>query len=369
MEPYIKRLPKLVKITVDVLKDIKYLKKAVNVKQSQNIPAINKVISNIKYIEKLPKLTKITGNILNDVKRLEEEVNEMQSTNIASNSKMLGNGQVDINRINEISDDIDDLYLNINELDGFLKKKSGGIDYLEKVFDNTLQIIELFKNKMYSEIKYKIKELRNAALLALNIFKKTKQLGKDKEDLLQELINASIFEGKDLLNDNIESLRTIFLYLPEEELMEAIKEIKESELSDTDDNNNADSDQNEYEDAEEHIVQRLSDTDDNNNVDSDQNEYEDAEEHIVQSDVDRESLRDQESNVSEGEEIKSMEDESSMYRDIDTENENNSLTDQKSDISVDEESMVTEEDVKTETEKELLDTENYDKDLVENSDS
>ena len=27
MEPYIKRLPKLVKITVDVLKDIKYLKK------------------------------------------------------------------------------------------------------------------------------------------------------------------------------------------------------------------------------------------------------------------------------------------------------------------------------------------------------
>ena len=117
---------------------------------------------------------------------------------------MEGSGKEYKNKINELSDDIDDLFLKIMELEDYLEKKAGGIENMENAFDNTLQMIQLFNNNMYSDIKYKIKELRNAAKLTLKILKRTNWLGKDKEDLLHKLANASIFEGKDLLKNNIE---------------------------------------------------------------------------------------------------------------------------------------------------------------------
>ena len=77
LRPYTKRLPKLFKITGVVLNDIKYLKKAVSMRQKQNISSVNRIISKMKYIERLPKLFKITGDVLNDVKDLEEDVSEI----------------------------------------------------------------------------------------------------------------------------------------------------------------------------------------------------------------------------------------------------------------------------------------------------
>ena len=59
------------------------------------------------------------------------------------------------------------------ELDKYLEKKAGGIEYMEKAFDNTLQMIHLFKNDMYNDIKYKIRELRNAAIIPLKLLERT----------------------------------------------------------------------------------------------------------------------------------------------------------------------------------------------------
>ena len=95
MSSYIERLPKLFRITGDVLNDIKYLKKAVNVKQIQNIPSVNGVLSMKKYIERLPKLFKITGNVVNDVKDLEKDLSEKQNPDYSLYSQMEGSGKQD----------------------------------------------------------------------------------------------------------------------------------------------------------------------------------------------------------------------------------------------------------------------------------
>ena len=84
---------------------------------------------------------------------------------------------------------------------------------------------------MYRDIKFKINKLRNAALLTLKILKKSNELGKDNKKLLQKLSNASIFEAKGLLKNKIESLKSIFVLLPEEEeLVQTVNIIKDSEL-------------------------------------------------------------------------------------------------------------------------------------------
>ena len=192
----------------------------------------------------------------------------------------------------------------------------------------------MFKNKMYNEIKYKIKELRNAALLALEFMKRAKQLGKDDENLLQRLVTASIFEGKELLTNNAESLHAIFSTIPnEEELMQVIKEIKGSEDSDNDDITDEDGD--------------ISENEENN-------------EHSVQIADEKESVSDKDSTMSENEE---MMEEPAILNDIDsTIDEKESLTDHKSNISEDDESIDMEEEVKTENEQ---DVDSPNKDLPE----
>ena len=352
LRPYIKRLPKLFKITGVVLNDIKYLKKAVSMRQKQNISSVNRIISKMKYIERLPKLFKITGDILNDVKDLEEDVSEIQSENNASHSEMSGSGKENKNKINELSDDIDRLFIKIAELEGTIEKYPTDTEYIEKVIDNTLQIIELFKNNMYSDIKYKIKELRNAALFALKTLKRAKALGNDDEKLLHSLVNASIFDGKELLEKNVKSLDTIFSNLPsEEEFMQVVKELKSSINND-----------NDVHFSKDFVI--------NTDEESGQSGNEEDEEHDAQSADERESLRDQESNVSEDEEIVEMEEEPVIYKDVDKNNdEKESLTDQKSDMSEDEEAIDMDDEVTTEAEEELVNTESSDKELVDVSGS
>ena len=306
----------------------------------------------MKYIERLPKLFKITGDVLNDVKDLEEDVSEIQSENNASHSEMSGSGKENKNKINELSDDIDRLFIKIAELEGTIEKYPSDTEYMEKVIDNTLQIIELFKNNMYSDIKYKIKELRNAALFALKTLKRAKALGNDDEKLLHSLVNASIFDGKELLEKNVKSLDTIFSNLPsEEEFMQVVKELKSSKNND-----------NDVHFSKDFVI--------NTDEESGQSGNEEDEEHDAQSADERESLRDQESNVSEDEEIVEMEEEPVIYKDVDKNNdEKESLTDQKSDMSEDEEAIDIADEVATETEEELVNTESSDKELVDVSGS
>ena len=248
------------------MNDINYLKKTASVTQEQYIPSDKKLDYMMKYIERLPKLFRITGSVMNDVKDLQKDVSMLQTQDFSSSSQMAGSGQENSKKIIELTDDVDDLFLNINELESLIQKKSGGIEYLEKVFDNTLQISELFKNKMYSELKYKIKELRNAAMLALNFLKRARQLGKDDENLLHKLVNSSIFEGKDLLNNNMESLHAIFSNLPDEEdLIQTIKEIKDFESRGYDDSTDEVDDENGNEEHEANNAQSNDDKKSNMN--------------------------------------------------------------------------------------------------------
>ena len=88
--------------------------------------SINKSLTN--YTKRLPKLVRIVGDILEDVKELKEavrdnrssveEVKGMEKQNFDLNSDMIGHGKKDENRLNEIGDDIDRLFLLVTELEG-----------------------------------------------------------------------------------------------------------------------------------------------------------------------------------------------------------------------------------------------------------
>ena len=298
--PYIERLPKLFRITTDLLNDIKYLKKVV--KQKQNIPSFNRIISKMKYIERLPKLFKITGNVLNDVKDLEKDVNEIQSENIASNVKMSGSGIENKNKINELNNDINHLFIKIMELEDSVENKSIGFEYLEKIFDNTLLIVELFRNNMYSDIKYKIKELRNAALLTLKILNGTKLLDKDNEKLLHSLVNGSIFDGKELLEKNIKSLDTIFSYLPsEEDFIEVVKELKGSKNIDDDVENNNSSEDFVANTSKDYDPSECSESEKEDNESEEVDEEELKEEIVLNSDIEEEMMDTDKKSIEESE--------------------------------------------------------------------
>ena len=131
----------------------------------------------------------------------EEEIKDIEKQNSSLNGEMIGRGNKENNRLNELSDDIDRLFLMMMEFEGdkIREMNNYSIENMEKAFDNTLEMIDLFQNNMYRDIKYKIKKLRNAALLTLKMLKKSNELGRDNKELLQKLSNASIFEAKDLL--------------------------------------------------------------------------------------------------------------------------------------------------------------------------
>ena len=263
--------------------------------------SINKSLTN--YTKRLPKLVRIVGDILEDVKELKEavsdnrssveEVKDMEKQNFDLNSDMIGHGKKDENRLNEIGDDIDHLFLLVTELEGSKIRKMSdyGIESMEKAFDNTLEMIELFQKNMYRDIKFKINKLRNAALVTLKILKKSNELGKDNKKLLQKLSNASIFEAKDLLKNNIESLKSIFALLPEEEeLVQTVNIIKDSELGDKNESSSSSSEndisENEVEEQEsdkEIKESEYGNKDENDSSENDSSENENEEQESVKS--------------------------------------------------------------------------------------
>ena len=269
---FTRRLPKLFRIVGDILEDVKELKEAVSDNIMHSIsPISNLSISPVSSISHFP----VSGV---------EEIKDTEKQNSSLNDEMIGHGNKENNKLNELSDDIDRLFLMMMELEGdkIREMNDYNIESMEKAFDNTLEMIELFQNNMYRDIKYKIKKLRNAALLTLKMLKKSNELGRDNKELLQKLSNASIFEAKDLLKNNIESLKSIFTLLPdEEELEQAAKEIKDSELSekyesDSSENENSENGNEEQETDEEMKDVKYSDKDENETTET-ESEYEERE--------------------------------------------------------------------------------------------
>ena len=188
------------------------------------------------------------------------------------------------------------------ELEESIENKSSGFEYLEKIFDNTLLIVELFRNNMYSDIKYKIKELRNAALLTLKILNGTKQLDKDNEKLLHSLVNGSIFDGKELLEKNIKSLDTIFSYLPsEEDFIEVVKELKGSKNIDDDVENNNSSEDFVANTSKDYDPSECSESEKEDNESEEVDEEELKEEIVLNSDIEEEMMDTDKKSIEESE--------------------------------------------------------------------
>lgn len=269
---YTKRLPKLFRIVGDILDDVKELKQAASDNIINSISPLSSLsISPVSSVSLLP---------VSD----EEEIKDIEKQNSSLNGEMIGLGNKENNRLNELSDDIDRLFLMMMELEGDKIKEMNNysIESMEKAFDNTLEMIDLFQNNMYRDIKYKIKKLRNAALLTLKMLKKSNELGRDNKELLQKLSNASIFEAKDLLKNNIESLKSIFALLPdEEELEQAAKEIKDSEIKEKDESSSSENENSENENEEHESDEEMKDVDfintDENETTETENEYEERE--------------------------------------------------------------------------------------------
>ena len=76
----------------------------------------------------------------------EEEIKDIEKQNSSLNNEMIGHGNKENNRLNELSDDIDRLFLMMMELEGDKIKKMNNysIQSMEKAFDNTLEMIDLF---------------------------------------------------------------------------------------------------------------------------------------------------------------------------------------------------------------------------------
>ena len=272
LSKYTKRLPKLFRIVVYILENLRELKKDVSDNIMQSIsPTSNLSISSASSISPF----QVSG---------EEEIKDIEKQNSSLNNEMIGHGNKENNRLNELSDDIDRLFLMMMDFEGdkIREMNNYSIENMEKAFDNTLEMIDLFQNNMYRDIKYKIKKLRNAALLTLKMLKKSNELGRDNKELLEKLSNASIFEAKDLLKNNIESLKSIFALLPnEEELEQAAKEIKDSEINDKDESSSSENENSENENEEHESDEEMKDVDfsdkDENETTETENEYEERE--------------------------------------------------------------------------------------------
>ena len=107
-----------------------------------------------------------------------------------------------------------------------LPNKTMYIENMEKVYEDCLLVKQLFEKDNYDVIQFKIKELSNAAFMVSNGILE-RELTTEEQELMVELSNTSLFEAKDLLNENYTVLKTIFIDLPPyEDVRNIVKEIK-----------------------------------------------------------------------------------------------------------------------------------------------
>ena len=161
-------------------------------------------------------------------RKLEEEKRETEEYPNTFRSDMRGRGKVNGRKLNDLEEDNRTLFEEIEEIKTFLyqmKPKPGGIEYMEKVFNNSLEIRNLFKDNKYDVIKFKIEKLRNAALAAS---KGLADVTEEERELLDDLSNASIFEARNLLEQHYTTLKSIFTtLLPYEIVKDVVTEVKE----------------------------------------------------------------------------------------------------------------------------------------------
>ena len=96
---------------------------------------------------------------------------------------------------------------------------------MEKYFYNSLELRNLFRENKYDVIKFKIAELRKAAFITS---KGLTDLTEEQRELLNDLSNASIFDARNLLEQNYATLKSIFTAWPPYEIVkDIVTEVKE----------------------------------------------------------------------------------------------------------------------------------------------
>ena len=164
----------------------------------------------LNYVVRLPKLFRILKHILGDIKGLEEDVEDLENDKERLKTlNQTGSGQD--KKIKEVNEAVKKLFGDVIKIKEFLKDKSGNIESIEKLLQDTNEIANLFRCGNYNDFIYKIEQLRNAAFA---IHRSEGFLEKDlknkERQLIKELAFASPFEAREILDEYFPILKDIF---------------------------------------------------------------------------------------------------------------------------------------------------------------
>ncbi len=182
-------------------------------------------------------------NLINQLKwRIEFQDNHLHDLfkdvlrlklSVKNNSQLLANSNPQVLNVNEVPDLKWDNYITcekIKELEDKVKKMEEQINIendttIEELFQDTLEIRDLFKNGALDAIKYKVKALKNATLMTSKLLTKQQYITPEESKLLQNISEDSLFDVRSLLKEHFVDLKLIFSRLPpESEFEEAIRE-------------------------------------------------------------------------------------------------------------------------------------------------
>ena len=182
----------------------------------------------MKYVVRLPKMLKIIIANLEDIKELENNIEDLENYNKRSKTlSQIGSGE-DKQKIKEFSKDIKQLFDDVNEMKEYMKnQKHTFMEGIEKMLYNCLLMKDLFEKNKFDDLRFKTKELCNAAfMLSKGILER--KLTEEEQELVEELSKASQFQARDLLDGNYSILNSIFVDMPDyDETRTAVEELRQ----------------------------------------------------------------------------------------------------------------------------------------------
>ena len=182
----------------------------------------------MKYVVRLPKMVKILVANLEDIKELEYNIEDLEKYNKRSETlRQIGSGE-DEKKIKEFSKDIKQLFDDVNEMKEYIRnQKHTFMEGIEKLLHNCLLMKNLFENNKFDDLRFKTKELCNAAfMLSKGILER--KLTKEEQELVEQLSKASQFQARDLLDENYSILKSIFVDMPDyDETRTAVEELRQ----------------------------------------------------------------------------------------------------------------------------------------------
>ena len=192
----------------------------------------------MKYVVRLPKMVKILIANLEDIKELEYNIEDLENYNKRSKTLRQNGSGEDKKKIKEFSKDIKQLFDDVNEMKEYIRnQKHTLMEGIEKMLYNCLLMKNLFEKNKLDDLRFKTKELCNAAfMLSKGILER--KLTKEEQELVEELSKASQFQARDLLDENYSILKSIFVDMPDyDETRTAVEELRQEYSNEDEDYN------------------------------------------------------------------------------------------------------------------------------------